>query len=105
MCVTQACTVGIGPRVTGRGQTPPIGLVETTLITPELNVTPVSGLLVRSTLTDRVRKPSGVSKQLQHSLSSCAVSNTKMAAHTLGFTPVKVPGLSNRTVPSGAPEV
>lgn len=77
-------------------------MVETNLIRPVLRVTPVSGLLVMSLFTERVRRPSGVSKQLQHSLNSWFGSKTKRLAQTL---PDPVPGLSMRTVASGAPAV
>src|ERR1700685_621898 len=86
----------------GSGQALPIGETERTLITPVVSVTPVSGLLVRSELTDRVAKPTGVCRQPQHSFSSWLGSNTKMYEQIL---PVAVPGSVIRSVPSGAPDV
>src|SRR5580692_6568183 len=88
----------VGDMLVGSGQTPDAGaLVETILTTPV-----VSALPVRLVLTDRVRRPSGLTKQLQHSVSSWLGSNTKIAAHR--FAPA-VPGLVMRRVPSGAPAV
>src|SRR5579863_3121462 len=106
MWVAQDRKAGNGLTVVGSGQVfPDRGQVETILTTPVLRVTPVSGLLVRSASTERVRRPSGVSKQLQHSLISCIGSNTKMLAQTLPLPLVFVPGLLKRTVASGAPAV
>src|ERR1700733_1797084 len=103
MWVTQERKAAVGCTAVGSGQAPETGMVETTLITPVVRVTPVSGLLVRFASIDKVRNPYGVSKQLQHSLSSCSGSNTKMLAQRL--PEAYVPGLSRRIVPSGAPAV
>jgi len=73
----------------------------TILITPVFRTTPVSGFAVKSLLIDKVRKPSGVSRQLQHSDISSLESNTNMSAHK--FAPAAPPGLSSLSVPSGAP--
>src|ERR1700722_5966779 len=70
MWVTNPRIAAIGVRLVGSGQDPPTVAVDTILITPVLRVTPVSGLLVKSEFTDRVRRPSGLRKQLQHSLIS-----------------------------------
>src|SRR5579872_920555 len=97
----------------GSGQLLPLNAsVETILITPFCKVTPVSGLLVRSVFTERVRRPSGVSRQPQHSDISWKGSNTAIYAQTLAGTwPLlpptfwAVPGLVIRNVASGAPLV
>src|SRR5580698_10740925 len=102
MWVTHARRAASGFTVVGRGHPPLTGTVETILIAPVARVLPVRGLLVRSLLIERVRSPSGLTKQLQHSVSSWKESNTKMLAQTL---PAAVPGLMMRTVPSGAPAV
>src|SRR5215467_497514 len=104
MCVTQERIAAAGNREVGSGQTPAIvGFVDTTLITPVVSVTPVNGLPVTSLLIESVRRPSGVRRQLQHSLISCSGSNTKMLAQIL--PPAYVPGSVRRRVPSGAPAV
>src|SRR5579872_1713240 len=105
MWVAQDRRDATGKTAVGSGQLLPFGTVETILIVPVVSVTPVSGLLVRSISTERVRRPSGVSKQLQHSLISCIGSNTKMLAQTFPELPVFVPGLLRRTFASGAPAV
>src|SRR5271165_2009212 len=102
MWVTQARMAGVELTTVGSGQAPPTGTVETILISPVVRVTPVSGFLVRSVLTERVPRPSGVCRQLQHSDSSWYGSNTKIDAQTF---PAAVPGFVMRTVPSGAPAV
>src|SRR5271165_1797034 len=103
MWVPQDRIAATGFTAVGSGQPPATGMVETTLIRPVLRVTPVNGLLVRSVLTERVRRPSGVNRQLQHSLSSWYGSNTKMLAQMLPLA--YVPGSVMRNVPSGAPAV
>src|ERR1700722_2840245 len=106
MCVVQARIAGsitAQPVVCpGSGQALPIGETDRILIRPVVNVTPVKGLPVRSVLTERVAKPSGVFRQPQHSAISCCGSNTKMYEQIL---PVAVPGSVTRSVPSGAPAV
>src|SRR5271165_6742145 len=73
---------------------------ETTLMSPWLTTMPTSGLLVRSFVTENVRRPSGVVTQPQHSSICWSLSNTYTMAHRL---PLEVPGLVTRTVASGAP--
>src|SRR5271166_3532907 len=73
---------------------------ETILTSPLLTTMPISGLLVRSFVTENVRRPSGVVMQPQHSSSCWSLSNTYTKAHRL---PLDVPGLVTRTVASGAP--
>src|ERR1700722_6209151 len=87
--VSQARTAGSELTLVGSGQAPATGIVETIFTRPVLRTTPVSGLPVKSVLTDRVRRPSGVSRQLQHSVSSCSGSKTNKLAQTL---PAAVPG-------------
>src|SRR5271166_170682 len=71
------------------------------LISPWLTTVPTSGLLVKSLVTENVRRPSGVVRQPQHSSICWSLSNTYTMAQRL---PLDVPGLVTRTVASGAPE-
>jgi len=102
MCVAHALRAGVGVIAVGIGHTPPMVAAGTIAITPVESRVPLAGLPVTSVFTDRVSKPSGVVRQLQHSDSSSLASKTKMSAQRL---PPDTPGLSMRRVPSGAPGV
>src|SRR5271166_1093318 len=86
-------------KVASQGE--PLRVEETIAITPFAWTTPVSGLLFRSFEIERVRRPSGVVRQPQHSFSCWSLANTYTRAHRLPSP--AVPGLVIRTVPSGAP--
>src|SRR5579862_2385311 len=106
MCVAQPW-ISAGPSTSvmwvGTGQAPALVSAATILITPVVRTTPVNGFEVRFALTDRVRRPSGVSKQLQHSDNSSYASKMKISAQRLEYP--AAPSLSSLRVASGAPPV
>src|SRR5271166_4724681 len=101
MCVAHARRDGVGVTFAVGSHGELLTAPETILMSPVLTMIPINGLLVRSFVTEKVRRPSGVVMQPQHSSNCWSLSNTYTKAHRL---PLDVPGLVTRTVASGAPE-
>src|ERR1019366_2243248 len=99
MWVPHARRVGVGCTFAVGSQGELLTAEETILMSPLLETTPVSGLVVRFVLTSNVRRPSGVVMQPQHSLICWSLSNTYTMAHRL---PLDVPGFVTRTAACGA---